>query len=53
VVVGNVEESTALGRGVRYRAIYERTLLEAPGELDSIAKSVAKASTASARCASV
>ncbi|MBL7260500.1 helix-turn-helix domain-containing protein [Paractinoplanes lichenicola] len=32
----NTEESTALERGVRYRAIYERELLEKPGELDSI-----------------
>ena len=32
----NAEESGALERGVRYRAIYERDLLEKPGELDSI-----------------
>ncbi|MEO3928759.1 helix-turn-helix domain-containing protein [Micromonosporaceae bacterium B7E4] len=36
----NAEESGALARGVRYRAIYERALLEAPGELESIAESV-------------
>jgi sugar-specific transcriptional regulator TrmB len=32
----NEEESDALVRGVRYRAIYERELLEKPGELESI-----------------
>jgi hypothetical protein len=32
----NNEESGALERGVRYRAIYERDLLEKPGELESI-----------------
>lgn len=36
----NTEESAALARGVRYRAVYERALLEAPGELESIADSV-------------
>ncbi|MFC6022028.1 TrmB family transcriptional regulator [Plantactinospora solaniradicis] len=36
----NAEESGALARGVRYRAIYERALLETPGELESIAESV-------------
>ncbi|MFK3983171.1 TrmB family transcriptional regulator [Micromonospora sp. NPDC050397] len=36
----NAEESGALTRGVRYRAIYERGLLEMPGELDSVAESV-------------
>jgi sugar-specific transcriptional regulator TrmB len=36
----NTEEQAALARGVRYRAIYERALLEAPGELESIAESV-------------
>ncbi|GAA4247601.1 helix-turn-helix domain-containing protein [Dactylosporangium darangshiense] len=36
----NAEESAALGRGVRYRAIYERALVESPGELPSIAASV-------------
>ncbi|RKR88226.1 sugar-specific transcriptional regulator TrmB [Micromonospora pisi] len=36
----NAEESGALTRGVRYRAIYERGLLEMPGELESIAESV-------------
>ncbi|MFI5930963.1 helix-turn-helix domain-containing protein [Actinoplanes sp. NPDC051494] len=37
----NAEENSALGRGVRYRAIYERELLERPGELDSILESTA------------
>ncbi|MEU7870180.1 helix-turn-helix domain-containing protein [Dactylosporangium sp. NPDC049140] len=36
----NTEESSALARGVRYRAIYERALIEMPGELDGIAASV-------------
>src|SRR4051794_38581278 len=36
----NTEEPTALARGVRYRAIYERALIEMPGELDGIAASV-------------
>jgi sugar-specific transcriptional regulator TrmB len=36
----NTEESAALARGVSYRAVYERALLEAPGELASIAESV-------------
>ncbi|WP_329104142.1 helix-turn-helix domain-containing protein [Micromonospora sp. NBC_01699] len=36
----NVEESPALTRGVRYRAIYERALLEMPGEMESVAESV-------------
>jgi len=36
----NTEEYGALSRGVRYRAIYERALLEAPGELDSVAEGV-------------
>ncbi|MFI6830962.1 helix-turn-helix domain-containing protein [Kribbella sp. NPDC050241] len=36
----NTEEYGALTRGVRYRAIYERALLETPGELDSIAEGV-------------
>jgi len=36
----NTEEYGALSRGVRYRAIYERALLETPGELDSIAEGV-------------
>ncbi|GAA3448285.1 TrmB family transcriptional regulator [Dactylosporangium matsuzakiense] len=36
----NTEESAALARGVRYRAIYERALLEMPGELDDIAASI-------------
>jgi sugar-specific transcriptional regulator TrmB/DNA-binding CsgD family transcriptional regulator len=35
----NAEESSALARGVRYRAIYERELLERPGELASILES--------------
>jgi DNA-binding CsgD family transcriptional regulator len=34
--VDNSEENPALGRGVRYRAIYERALLDMPGELASI-----------------
>jgi len=36
----NEEESSALARGVRYRAIYERELLEKPGELESIVESI-------------
>lgn len=36
----NTEEYAALNRGVRYRSIYERALLETPGELDSIAEGV-------------
>nr|BFE63335.1 helix-turn-helix domain-containing protein [Dactylosporangium thailandense] len=36
----NTEEPSALARGVRYRAIYERALIEMPGELDGIAASV-------------
>jgi DNA-binding CsgD family transcriptional regulator len=36
----NQEEGSALDRGVRYRAIYERELLEKPGELASIMESV-------------
>ena len=36
----NAEESSALKRGVRYRAIYERELLEKPGELASIVDSI-------------
>ncbi|WP_433164073.1 helix-turn-helix domain-containing protein [Kribbella sp. CA-247076] len=36
----NTEEYGALTRGVRYRAIYERALLETPGELDTIAEGV-------------
>jgi DNA-binding CsgD family transcriptional regulator len=36
----NQEEGAALDRGVRYRAIYERELLEKPGELASIMESV-------------
>jgi sugar-specific transcriptional regulator TrmB len=36
----NVEETPALTRGVRYRAIYERELLEKPGELDSIVQAI-------------
>lgn len=35
----NEEEGSALARGVRYRAIYERELLERPGELESILES--------------
>lgn len=37
----NEEEGSALDRGVRYQAIYERELLEKPGELASIMASVA------------
>jgi hypothetical protein len=36
----NAEEPAALRRGVRYRAIYERALLEQPGELASIVETV-------------
>ncbi|MET0494551.1 MAG: helix-turn-helix domain-containing protein [Actinoplanes sp.] len=36
----NEEESSALSRGVSYRAIYERELLEKPGELASIVESM-------------
>jgi DNA-binding MarR family transcriptional regulator len=36
----NTEENSALERGVRYRAIYERELLEKPGELDSIIEAI-------------
>jgi hypothetical protein len=36
----NAEETPALSRGVRYRAIYERELLEKPGELASILEEV-------------
>lgn len=36
----NSEQQPALTRGVRYRTIYERALLEAPGELDSVAEGV-------------
>ncbi|MFC6157911.1 helix-turn-helix domain-containing protein [Kribbella jiaozuonensis] len=36
----NTEEYGALSRGVRYRAIYERALIETPGELDSISEGV-------------
>ncbi|WP_239117619.1 helix-turn-helix domain-containing protein [Paractinoplanes ferrugineus] len=36
----NTEETPALTRGVRYRAIYERALLEKPGELASIVEAV-------------
>ncbi len=36
----NTEENSALERGVRYRAIYERELLEKPGELDSIVEAM-------------
>ena len=37
----NAEEGSALARGVRYRAIYERELLEKPGELASIVEAIA------------
>jgi DNA-binding CsgD family transcriptional regulator len=36
----NTEEEDALKRGVRYRAIYERELLEGAGELDSVLEGV-------------
>jgi hypothetical protein len=36
----NTEEKDALARGVRYRAIYERALLEKPAELDAIVEAV-------------
>jgi sugar-specific transcriptional regulator TrmB len=36
----NTEETSALERGVRYRAIYELELLEKPGELDSIVEAI-------------
>jgi sugar-specific transcriptional regulator TrmB len=36
----NVEESSALERGVRYRAIYERDLLADPNELGGIVASI-------------
>lgn len=36
----NDEEFAALGRGVRYRVIYEEALLEEPGMLDSVALGV-------------
>lgn len=36
----NLEEEAALRRGVRYRAVYERALVEAPGELDGILEAV-------------
>lgn len=36
----NIEEREALARGVRYRAIYERALLEGPGELDSVLEGI-------------
>ncbi|WP_433301523.1 helix-turn-helix domain-containing protein [Actinoplanes sp. CA-030573] len=36
----NTEENNALIRGVRYRAIYERELLEIPGELAGILEAV-------------
>jgi DNA-binding CsgD family transcriptional regulator len=36
----NAEEGSALARGVRYRAIYERELLTKPGELASIVESI-------------
>jgi sugar-specific transcriptional regulator TrmB len=36
----NTEETSALQRGVRYRAIYERELLDKPGELASIVEAI-------------
>jgi len=44
----NREEGSALARGVRYRAIYERELLERPGELESIVESMAEGEQARA-----
>jgi DNA-binding CsgD family transcriptional regulator len=36
----NVEEWELLARGVRYEAIYERALLEEPGMVDNVARSI-------------
>jgi hypothetical protein len=36
----NDEEMPALKRGVKYRAIYERELIETPGELDGIIQAI-------------
>ncbi|MEV0806344.1 helix-turn-helix domain-containing protein [Micromonospora sp. NPDC050200] len=36
----NTEEFSALDRGVRYRVIYERALLDEPGMLDSVAEGI-------------
>ncbi|MBB2987363.1 helix-turn-helix transcriptional regulator [Terracoccus luteus] len=36
----NLEEEAALRRGVRYRAVYERALVESPGELGGILEAV-------------
>ena len=36
----NNEEMPALKRGVKYRAIYERALLEMPGEMESIIEAI-------------
>ncbi|KAA9147885.1 TrmB family transcriptional regulator [Microbacterium lushaniae] len=36
----NDEERSALERGVRYRAVYERELLEMPGEMDGVAEAM-------------
>ena len=36
----NTEETSALARGVRYRAVYELELLDKPGELASIVESI-------------
>jgi sugar-specific transcriptional regulator TrmB len=38
----NTEEDSALARGVRYRAIYERELLEIPGELAGIVDAIGR-----------
>lgn len=44
----NSEEFEALAKGVRYRVIYERALLEEPGMLDSVADGVARGEEARA-----
>lgn len=36
----NSEEFTALNRGVRYRVIYERALLEQPGMIENVAEGI-------------
>ncbi|WP_283134471.1 helix-turn-helix domain-containing protein [Rhizohabitans arisaemae] len=36
----NLEEFDALGRGVRYRVIYERALLEEPGMMENVAAGI-------------
>lgn len=47
----NTEEFEALAKGVRYRVIYERALLEEPGMLDSVADGVARGEEARATSA--